>query len=166
MRGGTIFRNCLGAIALLGVVSAGAACTPTIDSRGHVPDKRAIDQIQPGEQTRAEVSQLLGSPSSVGTFDEHRWYYISSRTETLAFYKPEMIDQQVLVIEFDQCGVVKSVHQLTEADAREIEPVDRVTPTYGKELGFFEQIFGNIGRFSKGKPGQQPTQPGPGSLAP
>ncbi|MBI3199515.1 MAG: outer membrane protein assembly factor BamE, partial [Rhodospirillales bacterium] len=34
-------------------------------------------------------------------------------------------------------------------DGKPIEPVARVTETRGKELGFLEQIFGNIGRFNK-----------------
>jgi hypothetical protein len=34
------------------------------------------------------------------------------------------------------------------ADAQEISPVARVTPTEGRDLTLLQQLFGNIGRFS------------------
>jgi len=51
---------------------------------------------------------------------------------------------------------VKGVGRLGIEDTRDINTVGRKTPTRGKQLGFFEQIFSNIGRFST----QGPAQPG------
>jgi len=53
--------------------------------------------------------------------------------------------------------VVATTRTYTMADAGEIKPRKDTTPTRGKKLGLFEQIFSNIGRFSTA-PGQGPTQ--------
>ena len=123
-----------------------AGCTPIVHQQGHVRDAEVLAQIEPGEQTREEVARMLGTPSAVGTFDDSRWYYVSRRTETTAFYAPDLVDQSVTVIAFDENGVVAEVASLSIEEARAIDPIEEESPTRGRELSFFEQIFGNIGR--------------------
>ena len=123
-----------------------AGCTPIVHQQGHIRDTDALAEIKPGVQTREEVARLLGTPSAVGTFDDRRWYYISRRTETTAFYAPELVDQDVTVIAFDESGVVAEVASVSTEEARAIELVEEESPTRGRELGLLEQLFGNIGR--------------------
>jgi len=125
-----------------------ASCAPTVDQRGNLPDPEKIAQIQPGVTTKETVAQLLGTPSSVATFGDKTWYYISRRTEQLAFFDPDVIDQQVVAIGFDDSGVVRNVAHNNLADARPVEPSERVTPSAGRELGLLEQLVGNLGRFN------------------
>ena len=150
----TIF---LGAIAL-----ALAGCTPRIDTRGHVATPGTVEKLEVGKQTRDDVTQLLGSPSTTATFDDETWYYISQRTETVAFYAPETTDQKVLALKFDKSGVLKDMQTYTLKDGKAIAMVDRKTPTAGKELTLIEQVFGNVGKFSGGgsTPQGPPRAPG------
>ena len=139
-RGRRVLLGCALAAALL------AGCAPRVHVQGHVSDPDALAEIKPGVQTRADVARLLGTPSAVGTFDDARWYYISRRTETTAFHAPELIEQQVTVIAFDENGVVTEVAALAADDARAIEPVKEESPTRGRTFGLFEQLLGNLGR--------------------
>ena len=123
-----------------------AGCTPQVHQQGHVSDPEALAEIKPGVQTREEVARLLGTPSAMGTFDDRNWYYISRRTETEAFNAPELVDQSVVVIAFDENGVVAEVASVSTDEARAVVPVDEETATRGRELGLLEQLFGNIGR--------------------
>ena len=141
-----VFRQLLGATALAALL---VACAPNITQRGNLPDPELLSRIQPGSQTRSQVADILGSPSSIATFGEEIWYYISSQTETLAFYEPEILDQKVIAIAFDDAGRVKTVRTYGLEDAQKIEPVSRTTPTGGRKFTVFEQLFGNLGRFSK-----------------
>lgn len=136
---------------LLASVAALAACSPRIDQRGNLLDPDAVLAVQPGIQTKDQVAQLLGTPSTIATFDDKTWYYVSKRTETTAFFTPDITDQQVLVVKFDDADVVEKVQLYGMNDAYEIEPVDRTTPTYGQRLTILQQLFGNIGRFTKGE---------------
>ena len=56
----------------------------------------------------------------------------------------------MLVIRFNKQGIVQKVEHLDKQDGRELQIVDRKTPTRGKELTILEQLLGNIGRFGGG----------------
>lgn len=134
------------------VAIALSACAPTVDNRGHLPEPDRLAEIHPGETTKDQVVKILGSPSSIGVFDDKTWYYISKRTEQLAFFDKDVLDQQVYIVDFDNQGVVKGIGHKDLKDAQLIEPAPGATPAPGRELTFIEQIIGNVGRFS-GTPG-------------
>lgn len=130
-------------------VAALAACSPMVDNRGHVGASALVADIKVGKSTKSDVLQLLGSPSSTSDFGEESWYYISARKESKAFFKPKVVEQKVVRITFDRDAVVTKVDAYDAANLKQVEMVSKVTPTEGHELGFFEQIIGNVGRFSK-----------------
>ena len=57
-----------------------------------------------------------------------------------------------VVISAEEAGVVREVKRYAMEDGRVIDPVSRKTATRGRELGFVEQIFGNLGRFNNADP--------------
>ncbi len=142
-------RTAIGGLRLLAVMAVAAlvvACAPRLATHGHVLTPETLAQIKPGSHSRAQITRLLGTPSSTATFDNETWYYIMRRTETVAFFAPRVIEQKVTAIRFDAQGRVSEVRHYGAADGRAIEMVDRKTPTRGREMGFIEQVFGNIGR--------------------
>ncbi len=122
-------------------------CTPRVDLRGNLPDSDLIADIELGHINKRQVKALIGSPSSISPLSADTWYYVSERTETTAFFEPEIKERKILVIRFDKKDVAQDVKIFGLEDAQKIEMVDRVTPTAGKELTILKQIFGNIGRF-------------------
>jgi outer membrane protein assembly factor BamE (lipoprotein component of BamABCDE complex) len=137
-------------VAALLAAAGLAGCTPTLDQRGNLPEPDKLALIHPGATTRDEVTKILGTPSSTGIFDDKNWYYISRRTKQVAFLDPDVLDQQVYIVNFDDKGVVRGVDHKDLKDGREIEPAPGATPAPGRELTFLEQVLGNIGRFNKG----------------
>jgi outer membrane protein assembly factor BamE (lipoprotein component of BamABCDE complex) len=125
-----------------------AACSIPVDQRGNLPDKAALAQIQPGVSDKATVTRLLGSPSSIATFDTSTWYYISQKSKSIAFFKPELLDQEVVAIDFDQDGKVRDVRHRGMQDAHAVTPNPNATPAPGREFSFLEQLIGNFGKFS------------------
>lgn len=123
-------------------------CQATIDSRGYVPSEEDLERVKEGVQGREEVQEILGSPSSVSTFRDDRWYYISKKTRTTAFFEPKVLEQKVLVVEFDDTGMVKEMKRFELEDGVVIDPVTRKTPAPGRELSFLEQLIGNFGKFN------------------
>ena len=89
------------------------------------------------------------TPSSVSSFGDETWYYISARKEATAFLKPEIVEQNVVRLTFDANGTVSNVETFDKANAAEFDVAKRTTPTEGHQLGFFEQLMGNVGRFNK-----------------
>ncbi len=135
------------AVVILGTVLL--ACAPRTATRGNSADAERLTQIEPGRHGRAEVVEILGSPSSTAVFDNEIWYYISQRTETRAFFEPKVRERRVVVVAFDRQGKVSEIRTIGLEKGRQIEPVERVTPTEGKKMTFFEQIFGNFGNFGQ-----------------
>jgi outer membrane protein assembly factor BamE (lipoprotein component of BamABCDE complex) len=136
-------------------------CAADINQRGNLPEKDRLAEIHPGTTTRDQVAKILGTPSSTGVFDGNSWYYISRKTKQIAFLDPDVLDQQVYVVNFDSNGIVKNIEHKSLKDARAIEPAPGATPAPGRELSFLEQVLGNIGRFNKssGKTGEDSESP-------
>ena len=135
-----LFPLCL--VALL------AGCTPKIDIRGNLPDPERLNEITPGDHSREEVEEILGTPSATAMFDQETWLYISQRTETLAFFEPVVKERKVLILKFNKEGLVSNIEILSAENGKKIQPIDRTTPTAGNEFSFFDQLFGNMGRFN------------------
>lgn len=127
----------MAALALLAV----SACNPRVESRGNLLDPVIVQKIEPGKHNRAEVSRMLGTPSSKAAFDENTWYYISERAERVAFFDPKIVEQKVLMVKFDSDGVVTEVRKFNGEESRKVELVERTTPTRGKELGLLGQMY-------------------------
>jgi len=125
-----------------------SACIPQVSNHGYRLDEAALAQVEAGRTSREQVLQLLGSPSSLTTFDGSVWYYVGQRTERLSFYQEQVVDQSVVAIAFDDLGTVSSIERHGLDRAQEVSLVDRETPTSGTELSVFEQFVGNIGRFN------------------
>ncbi|HSR72504.1 MAG TPA: outer membrane protein assembly factor BamE [Kiloniellales bacterium] len=145
-------------------VLALSGCESGVTVRGNMPDPDIASQIQPGVHTREDVSSLLGSPSTISTFQDRKWYYIGQKTSQFAFFEPEILERDVLVVSFDEDGRVAETRNYDLADAQQIDPVDRITPTEGKDLTILQQLLGNIGRFGgKEEGGFRPSRGLPGS---
>jgi outer membrane protein assembly factor BamE (lipoprotein component of BamABCDE complex) len=135
-------------LCLAGPLALLAACSPTIQQEGNVPDADQVVQINPGVDDKNRVTQLLGSPSSVSAFQDRTWYYISRRTEQTAFFDPNIVEQEVLAVSFDSQNIVQDLKVYGLENGRMVPMVDRITPTHGNDLTLMQQVLGNLGRFN------------------
>jgi len=133
------------------------ACSKTIDQRGFSPTPGSVEKVEIGVQSRDDIVRLIGSPSAVSTFNPNVWYYIAQKQESFAFFRPKIVDQQVMQLTFNDDGRLQGIKKYDQADGENITMVSRITPTAGKELTILEQILGNVGRFST------PQQSNPGA---
>jgi len=133
---------------LLTVATLMSGCAGEYAKRGFMLDDQLVADVRPGVDNKDSVTEVLGRPTLVSTFDDNVWYYISQTERQKAFFRPEITDQEILAVRFGDNGLVSEKETFTLADAMSVNPVDRTTPTRGKELGLLEQLFGNIGRFA------------------
>lgn len=143
-RSGKPVRQLL-AVAL---ILAAAGCTPTVSNHGHRLDPDLLAQITPGVTSREQVARTLGSPSSMATFNDRSWYYVSQRSERLSFYQSDVTEQDVVRIDFDANGIVTHVQRHGLEQAQAITPDPNKTRTLGNELTVVQQFIGNVGRFN------------------
>ena len=74
-----------------------------------------------------------------------------------------MLSQNVVVMSFNDQGVLQDVKQLNQDDSVPVSIVARQTPSPGTEASFLQQLFGNIGRFNAFG---APRRPAPSGGAP
>ena len=134
----------------------GCAGITTREHRGYVMDEQLTTGLQVGVDNKQSVEKTLGLPTFTGTFDQNDWYYVARDTRAFAFRNPKVIGQQVIHIRFDQAGNVASIEHTDEKLIASIRPNKDKTPTLGRERGFFQDLFNNIGTISQpGLPGSQ-----------
>ena len=121
---------------------------------GNMPSNDKIAELKVG-QTKEEVQYILGSPSSVSSFDGNMWLYISSTTKKIAFLEPKLIDRNVLAIYFDQNDEVSRISKLTEKDGQQISIDSDQTLSGGHDIGFFKKYFGGVGTYSPIAPSKE-----------
>lgn len=130
------------------ILASATGCESRQHTRGSLPGAERVEMITPGIHGREDVRAVLGAPSVVSTFDENIWYYIGRRTSQWAFFDRNVIEQQVLIVQFSAGGTVLRITRLDKKDGREIALVERETPSAGRKMSLLEQLFGNIGRFA------------------
>ncbi|GBQ36470.1 lipoprotein OmlA [Gluconacetobacter azotocaptans DSM 13594] len=116
--------------------------------RGSLVEADDYTQLKPGVSTRSDTMDLLGSPTTRATFDDNTWIYISMTTMPTPVSFPSIRKQQVLVLNFDNGGVLRNMRTLSKADARYVGMVQDVTPTPGTKINVLQQILGNVGRYN------------------
>ena len=127
--------------------------------RGNRVDSDELKQLVPGTSTQADVTSLLGSPTARGTFDQNSWYYISELTRPVIAGTQGVLGQSVVVLTFNNQGVLQDVHALNQKDAMNVPITGRTTPSPGTQATFLQQLLGNIGRFTPNA-GPAPQQGG------
>lgn len=121
------------------------ACNPIRDTHGFTAQGQDQLKVEPGVDTKSTVLARLGSPSTQSAFDQTAWYYVTTIQERYAFYKPQTVNREILVVKFDGEDKVATVDRYGMERGRVISYNGDRTPTRGRELGLLEQIFGNIG---------------------
>lgn len=125
-----------------------SACTPTTASRGNMVEDFRLAEVQPGVSTRTNVLKSLGSPTTQAPFDDNIWYYIGQTTEKRGIFDPEVVEERIIVVAFNDEGIVEQLEEI-DADRLAVPIEDRKTRTGGNEVGIVEQLLGNLGRFNR-----------------
>lgn len=121
---------------------------PPPQTRGNKVEADQLKELVPGTSTKADVTALIGSPTQKATFDENSWLYITETTRSRVGQTLGVLDQGVVVLTFDDRGVLTGVKTLTKDDSIPVAVATRTTPSPGTEASFMQQLLGNIGKFN------------------
>jgi outer membrane protein assembly factor BamE (lipoprotein component of BamABCDE complex) len=130
------------------LLSSCAWLMPPPQVRGNKVDPESLKELDPGTSTKADVSAIIGSPTAHDTFDDDTWLYISELTQQRIGRTQGELEQAVVIVNFDDRGVLKTVEQRNKDDSLPVTVIARTTPSPGTEASFLQQLLGNIGRFN------------------
>jgi outer membrane protein assembly factor BamE (lipoprotein component of BamABCDE complex) len=140
-------RHCL----MLALVAAVAACSPVYRNHGYVPGEDELALVEIGVDTRETVGPKIGRPSTSGLLNDEGWYYVQSRYRHLGPREPKEIERQVLVVTFNEAGVVENIGRYGLEDGKVVEISRRVTETNIKGITLIQQLLGSFGRVQAGE---------------
>jgi outer membrane protein assembly factor BamE (lipoprotein component of BamABCDE complex) len=147
----------IGAGMALAIALSAGGCTSIRENRGYIADQSLTNAVQPGIDNQRSVEATLGRPTFTSQYGQPTWYYVSSVTGRKPFVRPKIVEHSVLTIRFDPAGNVLSADRSGVDQVAYLSPEGDETPTLGRERGFFEDLFGNIGQVGAGAgPGGAP----------
>jgi outer membrane protein assembly factor BamE (lipoprotein component of BamABCDE complex) len=144
------WRRLKAAVLLAGLTAILSACASIRESRGYIVDPLLSDTVQPKIDNQQSVEGTLGRPTFVSQFGTPTWYYVSSVTGQRPFNRPRIRQHSVLAVQFDEAGRVSNVRRTGADQVVYLDPNGNKTPTLGRERGFLEDLFGNIGQVGGG----------------
>lgn len=130
---------------LTAILMLSAGCETHVTYRGKLPDPDKLAQIKPGRQDKEGVLRLIGSPSSISTFNDNTWIYDYKILESKSFFTPDEVLHRLYLIDFDARGKVKEI-RTEDGHGHNIKPVQRATASPGDDRTFLQTIFGNFGK--------------------
>jgi outer membrane protein assembly factor BamE (lipoprotein component of BamABCDE complex) len=131
----------------IGLGGCGLFSAP-LQYRGQNVTENQLRQLVPGTTTEADVRALLGNPTSQGLFDNNRWAYMGQVTQARIGRYPAVVNNDVVVLTFNDQGVLEKVEHLNKKDTVAVSMAGGATPSPGGNASFFQQLLGSIGRYS------------------
>jgi outer membrane protein assembly factor BamE (lipoprotein component of BamABCDE complex) len=136
-----------------GALSACSFFEAPSQMRGNHVSADQLKELVPGTTTQADVTSLIGSPTAKASFDNNKWIYIGEVTRPRIGRVQGVESQDVVVLTFNDAGVLQNVEHLTQKNSLPVNVVSRTTPSPGSEASILQQLLGNVGRFSPGMGG-------------
>jgi outer membrane protein assembly factor BamE (lipoprotein component of BamABCDE complex) len=125
-----------------------SSCSKKVERNGYLVNSSSINLINTNKTSEEEVVNILGEPTTTSTFLPKTYYYMERKYSQVAFFSPKLLEQKIISIEFTPKNIVKSIIIYTAKDAHDLDyDIDQIT-FEGNKVGVFEQVIGNLGKFS------------------
>jgi outer membrane protein assembly factor BamE (lipoprotein component of BamABCDE complex) len=144
-------RARLALAAVLGATALLPGCAIFGDQphyRGIAVSQHDLGELTPGISSQADAQALLGPPTVQEVFDNNNWIYISQITKMRIGQTEGIKQQHVVVLTFDDNGVLRSVSQKDLNDRVAVAMDSKETPVPGGKAGFFQQLVGGVGSYN------------------
>ncbi len=156
------FRASLGLAAILALPGC-AIFSDQPHYRGIAVSQHDLDELTPGISSEADAQALLGPPTVQEIFDNNNWIYISQITKMRIGRTEGVKQQHVVVLTFDNNGVLQGVSQKNLNNAVMVAMDSKETPVPGGKAGFFQQLVGGVGSYNPLGSANDTSGGGPGS---
>ena len=138
-------------LSLFGALLALSGCALFSDApryRGIAVTQHDLNELAPGMASEADAQALLGPPTFQEQFEPNNWVYVSQITK-MRIGNTEGVEQQhVVVLTFDNNGILKSVSQKDLQNGVQVAMDKSETPVPGGHAGFIQQLVGGVGSYN------------------
>jgi outer membrane protein assembly factor BamE (lipoprotein component of BamABCDE complex) len=123
------------------------ACSFRVEKSGYMFDNNDIDFIKKGVTSKTTLLKSLGTPTIVSQIDDKElWIYYSENSKHILFFKPTIIERDILLLKFDEENRVDDIKKLDLKDEdRQYFFNQNKTFVQGHKNNLFKSIYENIG---------------------
>ncbi len=121
----------------------------TREYKSGIPIRQSqITQIK-NATSKKDIYEILGSPASINFVGNEKWFYYTAEGDIFAFLDPMFSKYEILSIQFNANDEIEKI-KLTNISNKKIQiNEDKKTQLPSAiELNFFQELFGNIGKFN------------------
>lgn len=79
---------------------------------GNLVKEKALQRLEKGRTTREEVLEILGAASFEDPYNSKKMYYVGKEGTKTAFFSPNIEEEAVVLIEFDDSNTLKGVTRI------------------------------------------------------
>ena len=124
------------------------SCVQKVEKMGYFVKESNLELVKPNKSSEQEVINILGDPTTKSAFGAKTYYYMERQYKQMAFFTPKLMEQRVIAIEFKPNDIVSKI-SVYGKDGAKVLGYDAEKVTFeGNKVGVFEQMVGNIGKFS------------------
>ena len=143
------FKNHIKKILLLPffIIVIGCQLQDPYNNHGIIFLQNRSDKLVINSTNKNDVLKIIGQPHSKSIKDENEWIYIErtlTKGEYLKLGKNVLKTNNVLILNFDKYGVLKSKEILDKNDKRKIEFTKKTTKNELSQKSFVERFLSSV----------------------
>jgi outer membrane protein assembly factor BamE (lipoprotein component of BamABCDE complex) len=125
-----------------------SSCVNNYEYTGLKISQEDYNKISNSKMSKDELVEFVGSPTFSSDLGGDTWYYVYTITDRVAFFRPELVDEEVIAVKFKDDGSFSSIKKYTHEDINKFAFSQDSTPTLGTDTNPLQQIVKNIQKYS------------------
>ena len=123
-------------------------CSPRYSYHGSYFSKKEISLLKKTKLSKAEIIQILGTPSTKTTFSDNVWYYITQVRKERAYFSVNNVSTDVLIITFNEQNIVKNYKISSGAGSYANIDInqEKTLSAFEKDESFIKDFFSSFRR--------------------
>ena len=106
------------------------------------------EMLQEGVTSKEKLMKIMGSPTLISDLDDDEaWIYYAEDVNKFLFFRPKIIERNLLVVRFDKIGTVRELKKIDlTQEEKKLDFISQYTAVDSHKVGFFKSIFSNVGQ--------------------
>ncbi len=124
------------------------ACASSFEKHGYMFDLSDHEMLQEGVTSKEKLLKIMGSPTLISDLDDDEaWIYYAEDVNKFLFFRPKIIERNLLVVRFDKIGTVRELKKIDLThEEKKLDFISQYTAVDSHKVGFFKSIFSNVGQ--------------------
>ena len=136
-------------ILILIIVFFITACSSNKVSKNHgfISLENKLENIAINKSNKNDIIKIIGYPSSISKFDTNKWFYIERKQTNQSLFKlgkKKISKNNILVIEFNDKGLLKKKKLFNLKDMNELKYVKKITSKEFEQDNTIYNIFSSL----------------------